>query len=154
MCPNSPFSFSRLFGTPCAEISTALVAQIKVFNPLSGCVECQYSVRTTSLDVTDDKITDQKRNEHTQCNVVMFPVPACVSHSYNHQSQPYLCWWPPGWEHNHLNEPHRTGRWLQCVCEYQLFWFSTVAYTTSDPCIHSMLASRHTCYNNTVIMAF
>lgn len=91
MCPNSHFTFSRLFGTPCAEVGATLVAQIQAFNPLSGCAECQYSVRTTSLDVTDDIKTNPKRNEHTQCDVVMFSVPACVSHTYNYQSQSHLC---------------------------------------------------------------
>ncbi|KAG8014243.1 hypothetical protein GBF38_016667 [Nibea albiflora] len=33
-----------LFGKPCAEVSTTLVAQIQAFNPLSGCPECQYSL--------------------------------------------------------------------------------------------------------------
>lgn len=45
------FSFSRLFATPCAEISTKLVQQIQAFNPLIGCDDCQYTVRTTSVNV-------------------------------------------------------------------------------------------------------
>lgn len=45
--------FSRLFAAPCAEISTKLIKQIQDFNPLTGCGECHYMVRSTSVNVND-----------------------------------------------------------------------------------------------------
>lgn len=42
----SPF---RLFGTPCAKIGSALVQQIQTFDPMNGCAECLYTVRTSRL---------------------------------------------------------------------------------------------------------
>lgn len=51
MNPPKLWYFSRLFATPCAEISTKLIKQIQDFNPLTGCDECQYMVRSTSVNV-------------------------------------------------------------------------------------------------------
>ena len=45
--------FSRLFATPCAEISTTLLQQITVFDTLVGCAECQYKVRNPSVNIND-----------------------------------------------------------------------------------------------------
>lgn len=51
--PPKLWYFSRLFATPCAEISTKLIKQIQDFNPLTGCDECHYMVRSTSVNVND-----------------------------------------------------------------------------------------------------
>lgn len=39
------FVVSRLFATPCAEITAKLVQQIQAFNPLNACADCQYMVK-------------------------------------------------------------------------------------------------------------
>lgn len=76
------YSFSRLFATPCTEITTKVVQQIQAFSPLAGCEECQYMVRTTSVHV--DHVLDEYKWTEINSNIY-------IKEIYNVYSVMFCC---------------------------------------------------------------